>query len=71
MIRTIAVVAIAFGIAAFVLHRAALGAFEEPMLLLALGTVFLLAARLLGHSDAQAPAEDGEPELVPERRRTA
>lgn len=71
MIRTIAVAAIAFGIAVFVLHRAALGAFEEPMLLLALGTVFLFASRLLGHAEAHASADDGEAELVPERRRTA
>jgi hypothetical protein len=71
MIRTIAVAAVAFAVAAFVLHRAALGAFEEPLLLLALGTVFLFAARLLGQHADQAPSADGEAELVPERRRTA
>jgi hypothetical protein len=72
MIRTIAIAAVAFAIAAFTLHRAALGAFEEPLLLLALGTVFLFAARVLGPAgqSADAAAED-EPQLIPERRRTA
>jgi hypothetical protein len=71
MIRTIAIAAIAFGIAAFTLHRASLGAFEEPLLLLALGTVFLFAARLLARHETEAQPEDGEAQLVPERRRTA
>jgi hypothetical protein len=71
MIRTIAIAAIAFGIAAFTLHRASLGAFEEPLLLLALGTVFLLTARLLGAVEHSVPpSADDEPQLVPERRRT-
>jgi hypothetical protein len=74
MIRTIATAAIAFGIAAFTLHRAALGALEEPLLLLAIGTVFLFAGRLFSirEQNAATAIEDEEAaELVPQRRRTA
>jgi len=47
MHRTIAAAAIVFAIAAFALQRASLGPFEEPLLLLSMGTLFLLFGKLL------------------------
>ena len=47
MHRTIAAVAIVFAVAAFALQSASLGPFEEPLLLLSMGTLFLLFGRLL------------------------
>jgi hypothetical protein len=73
MIRTIAAAAIVFGIAAFALHSASLGPFEEPLLLLAVGTVFLFAGRLFARRGLPDVAEEAdEPPLVAERQqRTA
>ena len=73
MFRTIAAAATVFGIAAFALHSASLGAFEEPLLLLAVGTLFLFVGKLLAPRDAPelADADEGEPQFVPERQRTA
>jgi hypothetical protein len=74
MHRTIAAAAIVFAFAAFALQRAALGPFEEPVLLLAMGTLFLLVGRLFApprrtkrrrielDSDAEAA-----PQLLPHR----
>ncbi len=47
MFRTIAAAAIVFAFAAFALHRSpAAGPLEEPLLLLIMGTLFLLVGRL-------------------------
>jgi hypothetical protein len=47
MHRTIAAAAIVFAVAAFALKSASLGPFEEPLLLLSMGTLFLLFGKLL------------------------
>ncbi len=72
MHRTIAAAAIVFAVAAFALQRASLGPFEEPLLLLSMGTLFLLFGKLLAPHTArsQRPAEPDEPaapHLVPHR----
>lgn len=60
MIRTIAAAAIVFGFAAFALHQsAAMGPLEEPLLLLFMGTLFLVVGKLFS-----APRKAAEP--VPE-----
>ena len=74
MHRTIAAAAIVFAFAAFALQRAALGPFEEPVLLLVMGTLFLLAGRLFAPErrarhrrvEMEPPAEPA-PQLVPHR----
>ena len=63
MHRTIAAAAIVFASVAFALHSTTIaGQFEEPLLLLVMGTLFLLAAKLFG-GIGKAPA----PQLI-ERR---
>jgi hypothetical protein len=65
MFRTIAAAAIVFAFSAFALHRSPLaGPFEEPLLLLFMGTLFLIAGRVFS-----APPKKPEPapELI-ERR---
>jgi hypothetical protein len=54
MFRTIAAAAIVFSFAAFALHRSTLlaGPLEEPVLLLFMGTLFLVVGKLFS-----APAE--------------
>ena len=64
MHRTIAAAAIVFVVAAYALQSASLGPFEEPLLLLSMGTLFLLFGRLLapqGHG-RRRPAEPVSPE---------
>jgi hypothetical protein len=47
MYRTIAVAAVIFGFAAFALHNSPVaGRFEEPLLLLLMGTLFLVVAKV-------------------------
>jgi len=47
MLRTISAAAIVFGFAAFALrHSAVAGALEEPVLLLLMGTLFLVAGKV-------------------------
>ena len=61
--RTIAAAAVVFAIAAFALQSStAAGAFAEPLLLLVMGTLFLVVGKLFGGVD-KAPT----PQLV-ERR---
>jgi len=72
MHRTIAAAAIVFAMAAFALQRASLGPFEEPLLLLSMGTLFLLFGKLLApHTSprqrAAEPDEPAAPHLVPHR----
>ena len=58
MHRTIAAAAIVFAFAAFALQRASIGPFEEPLLLLVMGSMFLAVGRLF------APREKVEREEV-------
>jgi hypothetical protein len=65
MFRTIAAAAIVFAFAAFALRRSSLaGPLEEPLLLLFMGTLFLVVAKLFS-----APEKKAQPatELI-ERR---
>lgn len=71
MFRTIAAAAIVFGFAAFALHQSAvMGPLEEPLLLLFMGTLFLVAGKLFSAprktSEAQ-PTPAPAPQLI-ERR---
>jgi hypothetical protein len=74
MHRTIAAAAIVFAFAAFALQRAVLGPFEEPVLLLVMGTLFLLVGRLFAPErrtkrrrvDLESDAEPA-PQFVPHR----
>jgi hypothetical protein len=72
MHRTIAAASIVFAVAAFALQSASLGPFEEPVLLLSMGTLFLLFGKLLGpHASrrerAAEPTEPTAPHLVHHR----
>jgi hypothetical protein len=65
MFRTIASAAIVFAFVAFALRHSSLaGPLEEPLLLLFMGTLFLLVGKLSG---APAPKLQPQPELI-ERR---
>ncbi len=75
MHRTIAAAALVFAVAAFALHSASIGPLEEPLLLLIMGSLFLVVGKLLAPQRLrkQAPAEtDPEPapapQLVPQRQ---
>jgi hypothetical protein len=72
MHRTIAAAAIVFAVAAFALQSASLGPFEEPLLLLSMGTLFLLFGKLLApqgrrRSRAAEPQAEPAPHFVPHR----
>jgi hypothetical protein len=57
MYRTIAVAAVVFGFAAFALHNSPVaGRFEEPLLLLMMGTLFLVVGKMFSTPAAQIPA---------------
>jgi hypothetical protein len=64
MHRTIAAAAIVFAFAAFALQSASIGPFEEPLLLLVMGTLFLVVGRLFAPRDA-AKEEEAEPARAP------
>jgi len=56
MYRTIVAAAVVFAFAAFALHNSpVVGRFEEPLLLLLMGTLFLVVGKLFGEHD-EAPA---------------
>jgi len=69
MHRTIAAAAIVFAVAAFALQSASLGPFEEPLLLLSMGTLFLLVGKLFAPHAARreqaAEPEESEPDSEP------
>ncbi|HWE24013.1 MAG TPA: hypothetical protein VG496_08745 [Myxococcales bacterium] len=72
MHRTIAAAAIVFAFAAFAMHSAALGPFEEPLLLLGMGTLFLVVGKLFAPERRAKPHRveleaEPEPQLVPHR----
>jgi hypothetical protein len=55
MFRTIAAAAAVFGFAAFALRHSKLaGSLEEPILLLFMGTLFLIAGRVFSVSEKKA-----------------
>ena len=58
MFRSIAAAGVVFGLAAFALrHTKIAGSFEEPVLLLVMGTLFLVAGRLFSASGKKALPE--------------
>jgi predicted Co/Zn/Cd cation transporter (cation efflux family) len=64
MFRTIAAAAIVFGFAAFALRQSAvMGPLEEPLLLLFMGTLFLVVGKLFS---APRKVLDVEPEPAPQ-----
>jgi hypothetical protein len=75
MHRTIAAAAIVFAFAAFALRSAALGPFEEPLLLLGMGTLFLVVGKLFAPERRTKPrpvelepeAEAAAPQFVARR----
>ena len=57
MFRTIAAAAIVFAFAAFALHHSSVaGPLEEPLLLLFMGTLFLVVGKLFG-AQRKAPPQ--------------
>lgn len=57
MFRTIAAAAIVFVFASFVLRQTSVaGPFEEPLLLLVMGSLFLAFGKMLGGEKRAAPA---------------
>ena len=66
MFRTIAATIIVFAFAAFALHRSpGMGLLEEPLLLLFMGTLFLIVGKMLNPPRARAAVEP----VLPEARR--
>jgi len=65
MHRTIAAVAIVFAFAAFALQSAHVGPFEEPVLLLLMGSLFLVVGRLVGSRAEGKEEEEPEPARAP------
>lgn len=69
MFRTIAAAAIVFGFAAFALrHSSVAGALEEPVLLLLMGTLFLVAGKLFSTGHKKASAHPAPATQLVERR---
>jgi len=64
MHRTIAAAAIVFAFAAFALQSASIGPFEEPLLLLVMGSLFLIVGRLFAPRE-EAKEEVEEPARAP------
>jgi hypothetical protein len=68
MFRTIAAAAIVFGFAAFALrHSAVAGSLEEPVLLLFMGTLFLVVGKLFSSPRKTQPEPAPAAQLL-ERR---
>jgi Trk-type K+ transport system membrane component len=70
MHRTIAAAAIVFAFAAFALHSASIGPFEEPLLLLVMGSVFLVVGRLFApvhDADVKEEEEAAQGQFLAER----
>ena len=71
MSRVIIAAATIFAFAALVLHRSAFrGPLAEPVLLMTMGSFFLLVARVVGTQRVHEEVEK-EPVLVPERQRAS
>lgn len=63
MFRTIAAAAIVFAFAAFALHHSTVaGPLEEPLLLLFMGTLFLVVGKLFGGPERKSAL--AEPQLI-------
>jgi archaellum biogenesis protein FlaJ (TadC family) len=68
MFRTIAAAAIVFAFAAFALRHSTLaGSLEEPVLLLLMGTLFLIAGKVFSASEKKVPAQPAAARLVQRR----
>jgi hypothetical protein len=66
MFRTIAAAGIVFAFAAFALHRSSIaGPLQEPLLLLFMGTLFLIVGKLFSTPTKKVRAA---PQYAPERR---
>jgi hypothetical protein len=58
MFRTIAAAAIVFAFAAFALRHSTLaGSLEEPVLLLFMGTIFLVVGKIFSATEKKRPAQ--------------
>ncbi|TMA16768.1 MAG: hypothetical protein E6J86_02390 [Deltaproteobacteria bacterium] len=58
MFRTIATAAMAFAVAAYALHRTTIaGRLEEPLLLLFMGTLFLIVGKVFSGRPAKKTAQ--------------
>jgi hypothetical protein len=64
MHRTIAAAAIVFAFAAFALQSTSIGPFEEPLLLLVMGSLFLVVGRLFAPRES-VKEENVEPARAP------
>jgi hypothetical protein len=68
MFRTIAAAAVVFAFAAFALRHSTLaGSVEEPVLLLLMGTLFLIAAKVFSASEKKGTAHPAAAQLVQRR----
>jgi hypothetical protein len=69
MFRTIAAAAIVFAFAAFALRHSTLaGSVEEPVLLLFMGTLFLIVSKVFSGSEKKRPAQPAAAAQLVERR---
>jgi len=71
MHRTIAAAAVVFAFAALALQSSFMGPFEEPLLLLVMGSLFLVVGRLLAPRDAKVEQEPVPPPVLAEREARA
>ena len=68
MFRTIAAAAIVFAFAAFALRHSTLaGSVEEPVLLLIMGTLFLIVGKVFSGPEKKVPAHPAAAQLVQRR----
>ena len=69
MFRTIAAAVIVFGFAALALrHSSVAGALEEPVLLLVMGTLFLVVGKFFSTGNKKANAQPAPATQLVERR---
>jgi len=64
MHRTIAAAAVVFAFAALALQTSFMGPFEEPLLLLVMGSLFLIVGRLLAPREAKVEEHESVPPPV-------
>jgi hypothetical protein len=68
MFRSIAAAAIVFAFAAFALRHSTLaGSLEEPVLLLLMGTLFLIVSKIFSGTEKKEPAPRAAAQLVQRR----
>jgi hypothetical protein len=72
MHRTIAAAAVVFAFAALALQTSFMGPFEEPLLLLVMGSLFLIVGRLLAPRDAKVEEHEAvSPQVITQREARA